>query len=116
MRSEGINSWPDILPARILLPLDGLPVSATLGFTITLAPIVFGIGLLHTSTDYEIRTAPRGGGSVVWSSPGDLALQVKIVPIGALSGLLAGQTYYVRARFRAGADVGSWSEDTVVTT
>lgn len=117
MKSDGMSHWPEILPPMVAAPLANAPVNSVTGFVITLNPIVLAAGLLQTSTDYEIRTAPNGGGVATWSSLADAtALLAKTVPIGATSTLAAGQTYYIRARFRAGATVSGWSSDVRVTT
>lgn len=114
MKLDGMSNWADVTPPAIALPLNGSFIVAALGFTITLMPIIKAIDLTHTSTDYEVRTAPNGGGAVTWSSMADTsALQLKIVP--ALT-LAAGQTYYTRARFNTAGPSSAWSADTVVTT
>ncbi len=114
MKLDGISNWADVTPPVIALPLSGAFVVIALGLTITLMPIVKAVDLTHTSTDYEVRTAPNGGGALVWSSMADTsALQLKIVPPLTLAG---GQTYYVRARFNTAGPSSAWSTDTQVTT
>lgn len=89
-------------------------VSAELGFLITLLPILQPAG---GSTDYEVRTAPKGAGGPAWSANVRTALQLAVVPAGQLSGLRPGQTYYIRARF-VDTTLGDseWSDDQRVTT
>ncbi len=109
-----MSNWPDVTPPVVLTPLPNSFAVIALGLTISLLPIVKAIDLTHTSTDYEVRTGPNGGGAAAWSSMADSgALQLKIVP--ALT-LLGGQTYYIRARFNTAGPSSAWSADTVVTT
>ncbi len=107
------NAWPEIAPPIISAPPAGL-VSALLGFTLNALPFVGADS--HARTSWEIRTAPGGGGTVAWSSSLDLGLLSKIVPVIALSGLLTGQTYYIRARFHGATYVSDWSADVRITT
>lgn len=116
MRSDGMNNWPDAFPPMVMAPLNNAPVSAVLGFAITLLPAILATGLLHTSTDYEIRTAPNGGGTLAYSVDNSLGLLGIVVPAGVTSGLVAGQTYYIRARIDTGAGSSAYSADTRITT
>lgn len=117
MRGDGVNEWPPISPPRVVAPANGASVNATLGFSIVTDPAILALDLIHLTTDYEIRTAPNGGGSLVYGAPNSLSLLGLVVPIGALSGLSAGQTYYVRARFRTlGGGLSAYSEDVRITT
>jgi len=116
MRTDGMNTWPSVFPAMLTLPLQNAPVSASLGFPIVLAPVILAAGLAHTSTDYEIRTAANGAGAVAYAVNNSPSLLGIIVPIGALSGLAAGQTYYIRARIDTGIGSGAFSPDIRITT
>lgn len=117
MRGDGVNEWPPISPPRVIAPTSGASVNAVLGFSIATDPAILALDLVHLTTDYEIRTAPNGGGSLVYSVNNSLSLLGLIVPIGTLSGLTAGQTYYVRARFDSLGGVSSaFSEDVRITT
>lgn len=116
MRNDGVNGWPAVFPPRVSTPAQGAAVSATLGFAVAVDPLILALDLTHLTTDYEIRTAPAGGGALVYSVNNSLSLLGLIVPIGALSGLVAGQTYYVRARADTASESSAWSEDIRITT
>lgn len=116
MRTDGMNNWPDMFPPMVMAPLNNAAVSAVLGFAVNLLPVILATGLIHTSTDYEIRTAANGGGALVYSVDNSLGLLGIIVPAGVTSGLVAGQTYYIRARVDTGAGSSAYSADTRITT
>lgn len=67
-----------------------------------------------TSIEWEIRTAPMGGGVAVWTGSGTSTA----ITLPLASALQPGQTYYVRVRHNtSNAGVSSWGESsfTVVT-
>lgn len=109
-----MNNWPKIAPPVMLAPNPG-PIDSVLGFAISLVSFVAS-ALDHVSTDYEIRTAANGGGIAQYSALVDAGLLVKVVPAAAISTLVTGQTYYIRARFNAAGVSSAWSADLVVTT
>lgn len=112
MPTDGISEWQAIQPPVITAPVAG-PVNGLLGFQIDVAPYVSAV-YPHVSTDWEIRTAANGGGTVKWSSTNDVFSKLfKIVPGLNLD---LGKTYYLRARFRSATVIGPWSADVVITT
>ena len=112
------NSWPgSILPPQVTQPQDGVTgLLVTLGLNLATGPFVSTEGAdQHVGTDWEIRTAPNGGGTVRWSSTNNTVNLLGIV-VPALT-LALGQDYYVRARFRGSASgLGAWSADVHIST
>ncbi len=98
-------------------PTITAPVSGSTGVslspTITTSAFSSSSGDVHASTDWEIRTADGGGGSVIWSSYTNTTNKVSITA----SGLTNNTTYYIRARHN-GASYGAsaWSNSVVITT
>jgi len=95
-------------------PLDG---AADVGETPTLttsAFLVSGGTDNHQSTDWEIRTAAGGAGTLVWSSGFDATNKTSIsVPPGYL---LVSMPYYIRARHRSyNYGESAWAEIAVTT-
>jgi hypothetical protein len=63
-------------------------------------------------TEFEIRTAPLGGGSLIWANSIELLLSIQ-VPDYAVP---EGSTVYIRARHVGNTlGVGQWSDDTQVS-
>lgn len=112
--TDGMNCWPDVAPPQITTASG--PVNSVLGFTVASGPFISSAQLLG-SVDLEIRTAPKGGGTLAYSSLNNLSVLSVIVPTGILSGLQTGQTYYLRTRFKAlNGMYSDWSADVAVTT
>ncbi len=73
-----------------------------------------GVSDTHLNTDWEIRTAANGGGTLIALSPADSANKTSWTIPGSL--LAVATTYYARARHR-GATLGAsaWSENSFTT-
>lgn len=112
--TDGISNWDRIEPPVIQAPIGGSLLNYLLGFNIQLGPFVSATNL-QSATDWEIRTAPNGAGTLVFASANDLtSLLTKAVPALTLG---LGQTYYIRARFRASdGTLSAWSADVVIQT
>ncbi len=111
-----MNHWPDVFPAVMTTPLPNAAVNALLGFSIVVLAPILAVGLVQTSVDYEIRTAPAGGGVAQYAVMGSASLLGIVVPATAISTLAAGQTYYLRTRVNTASGSSAWSADTRVTT
>lgn len=108
--------WPSINPPQVTSPQDGATgLSVVLSLLLTATPFSVDGADTQASADWEIRTAPDGGGTVAWSSYGDTGnLLTKLVP--ALS-LQLGKDYYIRTRQNgATLGVGVWSPDAHIRT
>ncbi len=112
--TDGISNWERIEPPVIQSPIAGSLLNYLLGFNVQLGPFISATNT-QSATDWEIRTAPNGGGTLVFASVNDLtALLVKTIPALTLG---LGQTYYIRARFRAAdGTLSAWSADVVIQT
>lgn len=109
------NDWVVLLAPAVTAPQPGFVVAA-LGITMTATAIQTDNGrpepLDHV--EFEVRTAPNGGGALT---------KALSTGTGLLSGLLAalslptGATLYVRAR-NVGVNLGAgpWSADVQITT
>lgn len=110
------NSWPTMM-APTINPVAGGILSTLVGLNLSLAaPSIVDGPNTAIATDWEIRTAPNGGGTLVWSNAvtNPLALLSTVVP--ALT-LPIGQTLYVRARQRCNIlGTSPWSVDVILTT
>lgn len=106
MSSDGLGYWPNITPPIITQPVASL-INAVLGMTLSSTGFASATDTL-ASTQYEVRTAANGAGSLVYSTAGSL---VPALTMGL------GQTYYVRARFVGSTGYTSpFSADVVITT
>ncbi len=108
--TDGDDCWNEIAPPRITAPLNNaINVSILVPLPITVSafiPQVAGITLV--ATDVEIRTAAKGGGTLVFSTSSGLSIP------GLLLGL--GTDYYIRARQRSAQYTSMWSDDVKITT
>lgn len=108
-----------VQPASVAAPTIASPTAGQTGITetptvTTSAFAAIGASDTHLNTDWEIRTAASGGGSLVASSMADAANKTSwTVPAGLLS---VSTTYYVRARHR-GTTLGAsgWGESSFTT-
>lgn len=112
------NSWMGSVMAPVVTqPAQGATgILVALGLNLAASPFSTTEGMdIHVGTDWEIRTAPNGGGTVRWSSVNNpLALLGILVP--ALT-LALGQDYYIRVRYRGSmSGPGAWSDDIHITT
>lgn len=110
------NSWPRLVPPVIDAPTSGTSgLSILLGLPLALAGLT-GQGDVIVGTRWEVRTAPNGGGSLVWSVDVSNLLQLLTAMVPPLT-LGLGQTYYIRAR-QSGTILGNgpWSADVIVST
>lgn len=119
----GGSSWSaaiafSILAGEIAAPSITAPTEGATGVSLSpaLATTAFsftGANDTHQATNWEIRTAPNGGGTLIWSSPANTSNKVNITAAG-LSNLT---TYYARARHKgANFGYGPWSADVSFTT
>lgn len=65
-------------------------------------------GISLTGTDLEIRTAPNGGGTLVYSSASALSIPALTLALGT--------DYYIRVRQKSGIYLSLWSNDVKITT
>lgn len=108
--------WPSIKPPVITAPAagaTGVLVAVLLGLT-TDAFLARSSAATHLNTDWEVRTAANGGGSVTWSSMAD-ATNKTSVNVPALT-LTVSTTYYVRVRYRSTNLLSGWSADVQFST
>lgn len=109
------NEWQTILPAIVTSPAPGFVVAA-LGLNLTASALQTDTGpadqLDHV--EFEIRTAPGGGGALTKTLSTATGLLSGL--LGALS-LPTGATLYVRAR-NVGVNLGAgpWGADVQITT
>lgn len=110
------NSWPSMLPPIVNQPPGGT-ISTLLGLNLSLAgPSICDGPDTAIATDWQIRTAPNGGGSLVWSNSVTNLLSLLSAVVPALT-LPIGQTLYIRARQRCDTlGIGPWSADVVINT
>lgn len=112
------NSWPSLLPPTITSPANdasGLSVALGLALVATAATVQAGEDSM-IAADWEIRTAPNGGGTLVWSNRVTNILSLLTTLVPALT-LQLGKDYYIRTR-QTGAitGVGPWSADVHIST
>lgn len=112
------NSWMGgVLAPSITQPANGATgILVALGLALAATPFSTTEGMdIQVGTDWEIRTAPNGGGTVRWSSINDpLNLLGILVPALTLG---LGQTYYIRVRYRGSmTGPGAWSADVQIQT
>ena len=106
-------------PASVVAPTITSPSAGQTGITetptiTTSAFSAIGLSDTHLNTDWEIRTAANGGGTLIASSMASSTNKtIWTVSAGLLS---VSTTYYVRARHR-GATLGAsaWSESSFTT-
>lgn len=105
--------------ASVVTPTITSPASGATGVaqapTITTSAFAtIGATDTHLSTDWEVRTAASGGGTLIWSSTNDTTNKTSVT-IG--SGLLAvSTTYYTRARHKGTAlGYSGWGESSFTT-
>lgn len=112
MIGDGSNFWNEIPAPVIVAPAGGLlGILPALALTLNVQPFVSNQpGLSLGSVEFEIRTAPDGGGSLVRTVTGLLSAVLPALTLGL------GQTYYVRARFKSGALASMWSADVRLAT
>lgn len=109
------NMWQTILPAQVTQPAAGFVV-AVLGLNLQASALQTDTGpadqLDHT--EFEVRTAPSGGGTVVKALSTGTGLLTGV--LAALS-LPTGATLYIRAR-NVGVNLGAgpWGDDVRITT
>lgn len=121
----GAGSWSDaaaftvvegaVLAAQITAPTDGA-ANVWNNPTLTTTPFASdGAPDTHAATDWEVRTAANGGGTLVWASTNNLNQKTSItVPEGFLA---VATTYHVRARHKGTAyGYGAWGASTSFTT
>lgn len=112
------NSWMgSVLAPTITQPANGATgILVTLGLAMAATPFSTSEGMdIHVATDWEIRTGPKGGGTLRWASTND-PLNLLGVLVPALT-LAVGQTYYIRVRYRGSmSGPGAWSADVQITT
>jgi hypothetical protein len=108
-----------VQPASIVTPTITAPTNGQtgLGATPTITTSAFatiGVADTHLNTDWEVRTAAGGAGTLVWSSLAD-AVNKTSIAVGA--GLLVvATTYYARARHRGNAlGVSGYAENSFTT-
>lgn len=110
------NSWPTMMPPVITPPPVGI-LSVLLGLNLSLAtPSIVDGPDTAVSTTWEVRTAPNGGGSLVWTNTITNPLQLLSALVPALT-LPLGQTLYIRAKQTCGIlGTSPWSVDVVINT
>lgn len=109
------NAWPSILAATVTAPAPGFVVAA-LGLNLQASALQTDNGMPDPldHVEFEIRTAPDGGGTLTKALSTATGLLSGL--LGALS-LPTGQTLYVRAR-NVGVTLGAgpWGADVRITT
>lgn len=119
----GSSSWSSTvgfttLTGQVNTPTMTSPASGSTGVSTspslsTSAFSTSGAADTHVSTDWEIRTADNGGGTLVWSSLDNASNKVSILA----SGLSNNSTYYARARHKGTTfGYGQWSSSVSFTT
>lgn len=107
-----------VMAGEVTMPAITSPTSGATG--LSMAPALTssafayaGAADTHEMTDWEIRTAANGGGTLTWSSTNNSTNKVNITA----SGLSGSTTYFARCRHR-GTTYGwsSWSADVSFTT
>lgn len=107
--NDGDDCWLEIATPTITSPVNGATgISIVVGLGVTVSVPVFQVpGLVLLATDIEIRTAAKGGGTLVYSS--------STLTVPALT-LALGTTYYIRVRHRTSLFSSMWSNDIQITT
>ena len=107
-----------VIAGEVVTPAITGPTSGATGVSMSpaLTSSAFayaGAADTHAMTDWEIRTAASGGGTLAWSSLNNASNKVNVTA----SGLAGYTTYYARCRHK-GAAYGwsAWSADVVFTT
>lgn len=119
----GSSSWSPavsftVMAGEVTTPSITSPTSGTTNVSMSpsLTSSAFayaGAADTHAMTDWEIRTAADGGGTVAWSSTNNSTNKVNVTA----SGLAGSTTYYARCRHK-GTTYGwsAWSADVSFTT
>lgn len=108
--NDGDDCWLEIGTPTITSPVNGatgLSVIAALVVTVSV-PLFQVPGLVLLATDIEIRTAAKGGGTLVYSSSSTLTVPALTLALGT--------TYYIRVRHRTSLFSSMWSNDIQITT
>lgn len=108
--TDGDDCWHEIAPPKITAPLNNtINVSVLLPVPITVSAFIPQIaGITLVATDIEIRTAPKGGGTLVFSTSSGLQIPGLLLTLGT--------DYYIRARQRSAQYTSMWSDDVKITT
>lgn len=108
------NTWPSILPAQVTQPAEGARVSALNVLSLAASPMMVTDETdTATGIDWEVRTAPGGGGISAFTSVNASILGINVPALT----LGVGMEYYVRARWRGAAmGPGPWSADVHIST
>lgn len=119
----GGSSWSNtvsftVLVGEVVTPSITSPTSGatnvSMSPSLTSSAFAYaGAADTHAMTDWEIRTAANGGGTLTWSSTNNSTNKVNITA----SGLAGSTTYYARCRHK-GTTYGwsAWSADVSFTT
>jgi hypothetical protein len=105
--------------ASVTAPTITSPTSGATGIgqtpTITTSAFAtIGLSDSHLNTDWEVRTAASGGGTLITSSSADATNKISWTVPGNL--LATSTTYYVRARHRGTTlGAGGWGESSFTT-
>lgn len=104
-----VNTPSITSPANNATGIDSNPTIVASAFAVT------GGSDTHLSTDWEIRTAPNGGGAIQYSSYNNTTNKTSFV-VPPTNSLSANTVYYIRARYR-GTTYGysAWTENKITT-
>ena len=98
-----------VIAATITSPAAGATGIAQTPTITTSAFASIGLTDTHAATDWEVRTAPGGAGTLIWSSINDTTNKTAVT-VGA-NLLATATTYYARARHKgATLGYGAWGE------